>query len=238
VTRKLLLLASALSLFAVTPVWAGMITFNFADCGSIVSTLGTGGTCPGDLKTPTATFDQTPGTANPLYVTATGFSSSTYLATDLYVKHGGTSETGLGLAGGADDEINAGQLILLNMSDLISHGIFSGTVWLGSLQSGEYGRVCDATLSENPFSNCQTVSESGSTQIGSAAVSWSSSNPWLAFRGPKSSWQWCDSSGGNFLIDSLTVQNSVPEPGSLALFGLGLAALGLAVASRKRAPGR
>lgn len=232
---KLALLTSALGLLAVGPVWAGAINFNFSDCSSISSPspLPSGGACKGNLKTESATFNDS---TNTYRVTAYGgeISRGNLVGLNLYVKQGGTTETGLGLAGTDDNEINAYQAIGLDMSDLLAKGIDSGTVWLGSLQSGESAGVCDLSTTLG-LTNCDYhVKETGSSQIGSLNVTWGASDPFLVFFGPGSS-SWCDNSG-NFLLDSLTANvNSVPEPGSLALFALGLAGLAWAIASRKRA---
>jgi hypothetical protein len=203
--RTLALLASVMGLIAVAPVWAGTITFNFGDCGSLV----TSGTCPGDLGGGPQIFTDSTGT---YAVEAEGFNSSGN-SIDLFVKDDGGGETGLGLAGTLQNEINSGQLIVMDLADLTAHGFDSGTVTLGSLQSDETGWVCTAPS----LAACQSVTGSGTTATGTVDVTWSESAPFLLFAQVEAS------GGGNFLVDSLTAQAStVPEPGSDVLFMLGL----------------
>lgn len=230
VKSKLALLVSGLGILAVGPVWAGTINFDFANCASITAPSPLPGHCKGNLGTDWATFNDSTGTYQ---VTAYGgkVAQGKLVGDDLFVKQGGTGETGLGLSYTSDDEINAYQGVLLNVTDLASHGIDSGTAWLGSLQSGERGEVCDLTNSLGLL-NCQSVKESANWQ-GSVNVTWGASDPYLVFFGAS----YCD---GNFLLDSLTarIANSVPEPASVLLFGFGLAALLLVAARREGALGR
>jgi hypothetical protein len=202
---KLALLASALGVLAVAPVWAGTIDFNFANCGSIVSSS----TCPGDLGGGPQIITDSTGT---YAVLAAGFTESGN-SIDLFVKDDGAGETGLGLAGTVDNEINNGQAIFMDMTDLADNGFDSGTFTFGSLQTNEVGWVCNLVS----ISTCQSAVGSGATATGTADATWSVSNPYLIFT------QLQVSGGGNFLVDSLTAQNgSVPEPDSGILFVFGL----------------
>lgn len=216
---KLALLAFALGLIAVGPVWAGSVNFDFSNCNSIVSAVGP---CPGDLGTSTAAFTDTTGT----YFVLAGGVDYSFNGIDLFVKNSGGSENGLGLAGTVNNEINSsdtGQAIILDMADLAGSGLDSGSVVVGSLQAGESGTVCNLAALET----CQTVVESGNTEMGTASVSWSASDPYLVFWQP-------NVDGGNFLVDTMTV----PEPGSALLFAFGLVGIILVVARRKGALGR
>lgn len=213
--RTLALLASVMGLLAVAPVWAGTITFNFGDCNSVMNA----NACPGDLGGGLQVFTDSTGN----YAVGVIGTDVNQDSIDLFVKDDGAGETGLGLAGTLNNEVNDGQFIVMDMSDLVANGFDSGTVTLESLQSGETGWVCTAPA----LSACQAVTENGATQIGTADVTWSTSEPFLLF--PQ-----LEDSGGNFLVGSLTAQN-VPEPDSGMLFLLGLLGVVAALVYRARA---
>ncbi len=212
--RFLVLLTAALVL-GTAPTWASNINFAFGNCATITSSYT--GSCPGNLKTDTATYSVTVG-ANTYSITATGYINST-TTRDLFVKNDGPSEYGLGLNSTSDNEINYGQYIYLDFSNLASQGILSGTIGLGSVQSGEEGQICTATAVGTPGTVCTTVGDSGG-DLGSLAVTWTAADPIFDITVPKDK--------GNVLVLSdlsVTPVSTTPEPASVALFGTGLLAL-------------
>ncbi|MGH9355965.1 MAG: PEP-CTERM sorting domain-containing protein, partial [Terriglobia bacterium] len=126
-------------------------------------------------------------------------------------------------AGTPDNEISAGQYIYLDVSDLVSHGIFSGIVGLGSVQSGEFASICTTTAVGTPGTTCLAAGDTGGS-MGSANVTWSAADPVLSIT----------ATSGNVLLenDMVSIPSTVPEPASLSLFGIGL--LGLALLFRRR----
>ncbi|MGH9406111.1 MAG: hypothetical protein ACRD3D_09800, partial [Terriglobia bacterium] len=133
---KLALLVSAVVLFIAVPSWAGTLTFDLSTCADVTSPS----PCHtnADLGTNTATY-----TKSGVTITAEGFSSSGISKpNDLYIKSAGATEEGLGLNGTSDDEINVGQYIYLNLSQLAAMSILGGNLELGSVQVGEVGKVC------------------------------------------------------------------------------------------------
>ncbi|HEX5481969.1 MAG TPA: PEP-CTERM sorting domain-containing protein [Terriglobia bacterium] len=207
----------ALAFFAAAPGWASTVTFDFTNCSQITSPTGFGGTAchNADLGQNTATY-----TSGGLTLTATGMGSTG--PADIYVKFfSATDERGLGLVTGASDhEIHPGDSLYLDLSDLASKGITSGTLWLGSLstESGatEVGNVCATDAVGTPgTSMCVAYSGVSSGSL-SNTVSWSSSDPILSIQ----------STSGGFLVgETLSVtQSTVPEPSTLVLFGTALLA--------------
>ena len=212
--KSLRLLAVVVGISAMTVIGAGRaratsVTFNFGACPSSPAT------CPGDFGTNTATY-----TSSGLSVVASGYGSSgTSHPLDLFLKMGGGDEDGLGLNPSSDNEINPGQYIYLDLSNLVSHSIFSGLIGLGSVQSGEAGSICTTAAVGTPGSTCISVGDSGGS-MGSASVTWSAADPILSFT----------ASPGSVLLDNLSVSvSTVPEPASLTLFGTGLLALALLI---------
>jgi hypothetical protein len=208
---KITLLVGALLLMT-SPVWASTITFNFGSCGSISSIIP--GTCPGNLGTDTATY-----TSGGLSVTATGY-LNTSTTNNLFVKSDGAEETGLGLAGTADDEIGVGQYIYLDMSDLLSHGIDHGTLWLGSAQVGEDAMVCETSAVGTPGKTDCLTAIGNSSGLTSLAVDWTSGDPILSITAFGNS--------SNVLVAKAITASPVPEPSSMALFGTMLLAFAFA----------
>ena len=201
----------ALAFFAAAPVWAGTVTFDFTNCSQISSPSGFGGTAchNADLGQNTATY-----TSGGLTLTATGFGTTG--PANIYVKFEGGDENGLGLVTGASDhEIHSGDSLYLDLSDLAGKGITSGTLWLGSLSmengANEVGKVCATAAVGTPgTTDCVTYTGVASGSV-SNAVSWSAADPILSIQ---------EVSGGFLVGERLEVtQATVPEPGTLVLFG-------------------
>lgn len=139
--------------------------------------------------------------------------------TNLYYKKqggiGGASETGLGLACcDSDHEIERGQSIVFNMSSLFPKKVTAISLMLGSIQAGEFGKVCDA------FSVCVTFSSRNDAQPVSIMALYNDmklhNSGLLTITSPK----------GDVLVNQLQVTTApVPEPASLLMMGSGLVAM-------------
>jgi hypothetical protein len=141
------------------------------------------------------------------------------------VKHGGANETGLGTTIDVNNEIGPREFVSLDMSNLVSQSIFSGTLILESLQSGEGYTICTDTSVGTLSASCSSGG-AGSLTTPPVPVSWTSSAHFLGITGLNAG-----NSAANILIDGLTTPTvvppppPVPEPATLTLFGLGIAGL-------------
>ena len=126
-TRVLSFFAVSIGLFASLPAIADTVTFDFLALHPVTGDMGV------------SSFGFTSGGRT---LTASGYYTPSNAAQHLYIKNGGTGESGLGLiADSADHEVEAIDFIQLDLSSLIAAGYTNFTITLGSLQSGEGGKI-------------------------------------------------------------------------------------------------
>jgi len=138
---------------------------------------------------------------------------------DLYGKTGSSTETGLGIYKDPqnDQEVSNKDYIDFDLSSL---SVTSGTWTFGSLQVGEQLEYCFGNSNTGlNNSGCVTYTGSGTDPI-TLSLNWNGYNDITVF-----------APTDDILVESMTT-TSVPEPGSLALFGTGL--LGLVGVIRRK----
>jgi hypothetical protein len=189
-------------------------TLNLGNCGNITTS---GAACPNvdSGKTQLAYSDGV------ISLTASAFlKGSTNTPTNLYVKQGGTNETGLGTTVDVDHEINPGDFIDLNLSSLFAKGVTSGTLTLESLQTGEGFKVCQGSVVGSLGSNC--VTGGAGTGTTTLHLTWTNTTDIIgvtAFNADGLHPQ------ANVLIDGITATVPTPEPATITLLVFGIAGL-------------
>lgn len=211
--HKLAVIVIGMALIIISPSLRAD-TFNFGSCTQITTS---GAVCPNaDSTKSSLTY-----TNGVLSVVATGELSTTVGTTNLYVKQtADTTETGLGtLLDTVDHEITVTDFINLNLSNLVTNGIFSGTLDLGSLQLGEGYKVCEgSSVGSLGGVACQT----GNPGTGSWTLSlaWTATNDILGITAVNDGVP-----AANILLDGLNTPTPTPEPGTIVLLGMGIVGL-------------
>jgi hypothetical protein len=156
-------------------------------------------------------------------------SASTTSPNALFYKTGGTDETGLGLNGQTDNEIDQFHYISLDFSNVI--GDTPITVTLDSVQTGEGYRAAEqAAGMAGVFGTLQAQSCTVTASISCTDIvvfTVTKADPIIDISA-------ADTLAGNHnvVIASASANSPVPEPGSLLLFGTGFS--GLAGMLRRR----
>jgi PEP-CTERM motif-containing protein len=175
----------------------------------------------GDLGSTSHTY-----TLDGVNVVATGFNGG-----DLFGKNLSPGEEGIGLAGdpSGQHEIFVGSpapFIQLNLSNLVSAGFADFQFMINSTQGREVWQVSACPAASTLCSNAQTLTGTDQT-LDKVPNNFGPADPFLDVSMATTA------TSGNVLLASIAATApTVPEPATVGLLGLGLAALGFA--GRKR----
>jgi len=251
--RHAALLAGGLaaSLLATSAALAGSMSVNY-DFNSLAANGATCTTGNCILGSNTQTY-----TSNGITLTALSFAASDVGAwqTPSRVSQrfgaAGGAEVGLGVASGRDStgngsslEISSTEWLVLDVSNLINAGYHNFSLGIGSIQSGEGGQV-DVFMPTTGFSGTMGgyyFNPTDLSLLGSATSNTGGALQNISLTGITQDYLVITADNpsapaGNVLVTNLSATQpatQTPEPGSLALLAAGLAAVGLALGSRRR----
>ena len=161
-------------------------------------------------------------TSGGLSITASGFTTPGNAPLNLFAKSDGPGETGLGFVGTLENEISSTNFMQLDVSDLLSHGVTSLTIDIGSLQAGEEGIFSRSAVSgQLGVPSIATLTGGAVDQSYAVALMTGYNFVDITGGGPNSN---ADPSSGNVVLATASATSSgVPDGGSTALLvGLGL----------------
>jgi hypothetical protein len=212
--KSLLYAATALAVLT-TGAKADVILFAPAPGGQFVTA--------GNLPTPNNPQTYTSGG---LSVSASGFLGNNMMGA-LFEKNLGGSETGLGLVGTTDNEINSpSQFIQFQFLSIPTNLNLAMSFLAGSTTNGEGWEVF-GTNTANTVAGATLLASCTSPAVGSGACET------LTNIAGALGFKFVDvvATNGNMLVREI---NAVPLPGALGLFGTGLGLISLLASRRKR----